>query len=182
MFTNCQNSLLITLPLSIDCRYTILLHSEYILLAIIFFLISLSSSPCRSSIHSGIDVRSVTETEVNFARGVDTWSEASGPSTVSAGPVRSPLPGPVVHPDLTYTVPVLPDQEDEYPDTDFDDRMSARTGRSLARSASEFTEDWRHHVSYAAFNHNLSIHITLFLSMCTSLYLYRSFISLSLSS
>lgn len=96
---------------------------------------------CRSSVHSGLDVRSMTETEVNFARGPDTWSEASGPSVVSAP--RSTADRS--QPETTYTVPVLPD--DDYPDTDFDDRMSARTGRSLARSASEFTEDWRHHVS-----------------------------------
>lgn len=96
------------------------------------------SSARRSSIHSGIDVRSMTETEVNFAR-ADTWSEASGPSMARSIADRS-------QPEMTYTVPVLPD--DEYPDTDFDDRMSARTGRSLARSASEFTEDWRHHVSH----------------------------------
>lgn len=83
----------------------------------------------------------MTETEVNFARGPDTWSEASGPSVVSAP--RSTADRS--QPETTYTVPVLPD--DDYPDTDFDDRMSARTGRSLARSASEFTEDWRHHVS-----------------------------------
>ena len=96
----------------------------------------------RSSVHSGLDVRSMTETEVNFARGPpDTWSEASGPSVVSAP--RSTADRS--QPETTYTVPVLPD--DDYPDTDFDDRMSARTGRSLARSASEFTEDWRHHVS-----------------------------------
>lgn len=93
----------------------------------------------KSSVHSGLDVRSMTETEVNFARGPDTWSEASGPSVVSAP--RSTADRS--QPETTYTVPVLPD--DDYPDTDFDDRMSARTGRSLARSASEFTEDWRHH-------------------------------------
>ncbi|XP_063877187.1 uncharacterized protein LOC135109640 [Scylla paramamosain] len=94
----------------------------------------------KSSVHSGFDVRSMTETEVNFTRGPpDTWSEASGPSVVSAP--RSTADRS--QPETTYTVPVLPD--DDYPDTDFDDRMSARTGRSLARSASEFTEDWRHH-------------------------------------
>lgn len=82
----------------------------------------------------------MTETEVNFAR-ADTWSEISGPSMASGA--RSIADRS--QPEITYNVPVLPD--DEYPDTDFDDRMSARTGRSLARSASEFTEDWRHHVS-----------------------------------
>lgn len=100
---------------------------------------SRSRRSSKSSVHSGIDVRSMTETEVNFTRGMDTWSEASGPSVVS-GP-RSVADRS--QPETTYSVPVLPD--DEYPDTDFDDRMSARTGRSLARSASEFTEDWRHH-------------------------------------
>ncbi|XP_037781694.1 uncharacterized protein LOC119578043 isoform X2 [Penaeus monodon] len=97
----------------------------------------------KSSIHSGIDVRSMTETEVNFAR-ADTWSEASGPSMARSIADRS-------QPEMTYTVPVLPD--DEYPDTDFDDRMSARTGRSLARSASEFTEDWRHHEPVDRYSH-----------------------------
>ncbi|XP_076042621.1 zona pellucida domain protein papillote [Oratosquilla oratoria] len=90
----------------------------------------------KSSVHSGVDVRSMTETEVNFAR-ADTWSEASGPSTVSGA--RSIADRS--HSEITYTVPVLPD--DDYLDTDNDDRLSARTGRSLARSASEFTEDWR---------------------------------------
>ena len=86
-----------------------------------------------------MDVRSMTETEVNFAR-TDSWSEASGPSTASGA--RSTADRS--HSEMTYTVPVLGD--DEYPDTDFDDRMSGRTARSLARSASEFTEDWRHQV------------------------------------
>lgn len=31
----------------------------------------------------------------------------------------------------------------DYPDTDTDDRLSAKTGRSLARSTTEFVEDWR---------------------------------------
>lgn len=89
----------------------------------------------------------MTETEVNFARGPpDTWSEVSGPSMVSGA--RSIADRS--QPETTYSVPVLPDDDDEYPDTDFDDRMSARTGRSLARSASEFTEDWRHHVSFTS--------------------------------
>ncbi|KAG7154419.1 hypothetical protein Hamer_G018152 [Homarus americanus] len=112
----------------------------------------------KSSIHSGIDVRSMTETEVNFTR-ADTWSEASGPSMASGPSVAS---GPSMasgarsiadrsQPEITYNVPVLPD--DEYPDTDFDDRMSARTGRSLARSASEFTEDWRHHEPVDRYSH-----------------------------
>lgn len=100
----------------------------------------------KSSIHSGIDVRSVTETEVNFAR-ADTWSEASGPSMASGA--RSIADRS--QPETTYTVPVLHD--DEYPDTDFDDRMSSRTGRSLARSASEFTEDWRHHEPSDRYSH-----------------------------
>ncbi|MCL4129112.1 UNVERIFIED_CONTAM: hypothetical protein GTU68_033307 [Idotea baltica] len=99
-----------------------------------------SSRSRRSSMISGMDVRSIPETEVNFARvHGDTWSEASGPS--SAGGPRSHADRS--HSEMTYTVPVL--QDDDYPDTDFDDRLSARTGRSLARSASEFTEDWRHH-------------------------------------
>lgn len=100
----------------------------------------------KSSIHSGLDVRSMTETEVNFAR-ADTWSEVSGPSMASGA--RSIADRS--QPEMTYTVPVLPD--DEYPDTDFDDRMSARTGRSLARSASEFTEDWRHHEPVDRYSH-----------------------------
>lgn len=100
----------------------------------------------KSSVHSGIDVRSMTETEVNFAR-ADSWSEASGPSMASGA--RSIADRS--QPEMTYTVPVLPD--DEYPDTDFDDRMSARTGRSLARSASEFTEDWRHHEPVDRYSH-----------------------------
>ncbi|XP_045622584.2 LOW QUALITY PROTEIN: uncharacterized protein pot [Procambarus clarkii] len=100
----------------------------------------------KSSIHSGIDVRSMTETEVNFAR-ADTWSEISGPSMASGA--RSIADRS--QPEITYNVPVLPD--DEYPDTDFDDRMSARTGRSLARSASEFTEDWRHHEPVDRYSH-----------------------------
>lgn len=90
---------------------------------------------------SGIDVRSIPETEVNFARAPgDTWSEASGPS--SAGGPRSHADRS--HSEITYSVPVL--QDEDYPDTDFDDRLSGRTARSLARSASEFTEDWRHQV------------------------------------
>ncbi|KAK7070551.1 hypothetical protein SK128_015656 [Halocaridina rubra] len=100
----------------------------------------------KSSVHSGIDVRSMTETEVNFAR-ADSWSEVSGPSMASGA--RSIADRS--QPEMTYTVPVLPD--DEYPDTDFDDRMSARTGRSLARSASEFTEDWRHHEPSDRYSH-----------------------------
>ena len=81
----------------------------------------------------------MTETEVNFAR-MDSWSEASGPSSASGA--RSIADRS--HSEMTYTVPVLAD--DEYPDTDYDDRMSGRTARSLARSASEFMEDWRHQV------------------------------------
>ncbi|XP_071549615.1 uncharacterized protein pot [Panulirus ornatus] len=100
----------------------------------------------KSSTHSGIDVRSMTETEVNFTR-ADTWSEASGPSLASGA--RSIADRS--QPEITYNVPVLPD--DDYPDTDFDDRMSARTGRSLARSASEFTEDWRHHEPVDRYSH-----------------------------
>lgn len=88
---------------------------------------------------SGVDVRSVTETEVNFAR-ADTCSEASGPSMVSGA--RSTADRS--HSEITFAAPLLRDDPD-YPDTDFDDRLSAKTGRSLARSTSEFTEDWRHH-------------------------------------
>lgn len=84
---------------------------------------------------SGADVRSVTETEVNFGRRMETCSEASGPSGVRSAADRS-------HSEMTYGVPVM---APDYPDTDCDDRLSAKTGRSLARSTSEFTEDWRHH-------------------------------------
>ena len=71
---------------------------------------------------------------------MDAMSDASGPSMVS-GPRNYDRS----HSEITYSVPVYPDGE--YPDTDGDDRVSTRTGRSLARSASEFMEDWRLHVS-----------------------------------
>ncbi|RXG53533.1 hypothetical protein Avbf_06629 [Armadillidium vulgare] len=101
---------------------------------------SRSRRSSKSSLVSGVDVRSIPETEVNFARvHGDTWSEASGPS--STGAPRSHADRS--HSEITFSVPVLHDED--YPDTDLDDRSSARTGRSLARSASEFTEDWRHH-------------------------------------
>lgn len=100
---------------------------------------SRSRRSSKSSLASG-DVRSIAETEVNFARvHGDTWSEASGPS--SSGGARSHADRS--HSEITFSVPVLHDED--YPDTDVDDRLSARTARSLARSASEFTEDWRHH-------------------------------------
>lgn len=99
---------------------------------------SRSRRSSKSSMVSGLDVRSIPETEVNFAR-LDSCSEASGPS--SAGAPRSHADRS--HSEITYSVPVLHDED--YPDTDFDDRLSGRTARSLARSASEFTEDWRHH-------------------------------------
>lgn len=82
---------------------------------------------------SGADVRSVTETEVNFGLRMDTCSEASGPVRSTADRSQS---------EMTFGGPVM---GPEYPDTDCDDRLSAKTGRSLARSTSEFTEDWRHH-------------------------------------
>ncbi|KAA0185299.1 hypothetical protein HAZT_HAZT005209 [Hyalella azteca] len=97
---------------------------------------SRSRRSSKSSLVSGADVRSITETEVNFAR-AETSSEASGPSGARSTADRS-------HSEITYAPGLMPGDRD-YPDTDYDDRLSAKTARSLARSTSEFTEDWRHH-------------------------------------
>jgi len=69
-------------------------------------------------------------------------SRRSSKSSVASG-VRSVTETEVNFgrdPDIAFR-PARPDE----PDTDADDRLSAKTGRSLARSTSEFMEDWRHH-------------------------------------
>ncbi|XP_066999439.2 uncharacterized protein pot [Anabrus simplex] len=96
----------------------------------------------RSSLRSDMDVRSMTEVMVDFARPdiVDTFSDASGPSSYSRGPRRF-----YDDDDILLGGPrSIASEDDDYGGRGIETGSLVRSVSqpSLARSASEFTEHW----------------------------------------